>query len=311
MKIVEYVRAHKKPFLWIAAIVVVLLILVITKPSMETLRTSMSQELRDLEGNHVSSEVNLGIAGAVRGKVQRTAESETYIGVLGMVIQADEGIAKTAGDVLLWLPQLFRGAVTTVELSVVAMLAGIVLGVFLALGKISKNKVVSKLCSAYIFFFRGTPLLMQLFFIYYGLPTISMSLAINNKFFAAFVAFALNFGAYCAELVRAAIQSIDKGQFEASKALGMTGTQNMRLVILPQTIRRLIPPMSNEFIMALKDVSLVSLIALSDLTHVTRSISSSTASVTVFIPAMIIYLIITAIFTFIFNRIEKRFSIYD
>ncbi|MCL2299019.1 MAG: amino acid ABC transporter permease [Firmicutes bacterium] len=195
-------------------------------------------------------------------------------------------------------------------LTITSVLVGVVLSIFLALGKISKFKPLSRLCSAYIFFFRGTPLLMQLFFIYYGLPYISPDLAINNKFTAAFIAFALNTGAYVAEIIRAAIQSIDKGQFEASHALGFSYSQTMRLIIIPQSIRRLIPPVANEFIMVLKDASLVAVIALTDLTQATRAISSSSASVLVYIPAMILYLIITGVFTFIFNRLEKRFSIH-
>ena len=152
---------------------------------------------------------------------------------------------------------------------------------------------------------------MQLFFVYYALPMINPALTINDKFLAAFVAFALNNAAYCAEIIRAAIQSIDKGQSEASHALGMTYVQTMRLVIIPQSFRRLIPPVANEFIMVLKDASLVSLIALSDLTHATRSISSSNSTIVVFAPAVVIYLIITAFFTLVFNSLEKRFSVYQ
>ncbi|MDR0819417.1 MAG: amino acid ABC transporter permease [Oscillospiraceae bacterium] len=214
-------------------------------------------------------------------------------------------------DIILWLPSLLAGTRITVSLTAVSVLAGIVGGIFLALGKISSNPILNKLSGAYIFFFRGTPLLMQLFFIYYGLPTMNPALTINDKFLAAFIAFALNSAAYCAEIIRAAIQSIDKGQFEASRALGLGYAQTMRLIIIPQSIRRLIPPVANEFIMVLKDASLVSIIALSDLTHATSSISSSSATVLVYIPAMIIYLIITAFFTFVFNKLEKRFSVYQ
>lgn len=210
-----------------------------------------------------------------------------------------------------WLPALLDGAKVTVSLAIVTVLAGVILSVFLALGKISKNKILSSLCSAYIFFFRGTPLLMQLYFVYYGLPQISSALTINNKFFAAFIAFSLNSAAYCAEIIRAAIQSIDKGQFEASKSLGMNYWQTMRLIIIPQSFRRLVPPIGNEFIMILKDASLVSIIALTDLTKVTRAISSSAATAMVYIPAMIIYLIITAFFSWVFNRLEKKFSVYE
>jgi polar amino acid transport system permease protein len=218
-----------------------------------------------------------------------------------------ETITKMIG----WVPALLDGARITISLTVVAVSAGLVGSLFLALGKISKNKIANRMCAAYIFFFRGTPLLMQLYFIYYGLPQISPYLTINNRFIAAFIAFGLNSAAYCAEIIRAAIQSIDKGQAEAAKALGMSYAQTMRLVIIPQSIRRLIPPVGNEFIMVLKDASLVSIIALTDITKATRSISSSTASALVYIPAMALYLVITAVFTYIFHRLEKKYSVYE
>jgi polar amino acid transport system permease protein len=214
-------------------------------------------------------------------------------------------------QIINWIPQLLNGAKTTILLTICAVSAGLVMSIFIALGKMSKNTILSKICGAYIFFFRGTPLLMQLYFIYYGLPQINMALTINSRFLAAFIAFSLNSAAYCSEIIRAAIQSIDKGQFEASKALGFTNAQTMRLVIFPQSIRRLIPPVANEFIMVLKDASLVSIIALADLTKVTRSISSSSGTALVYIPAMIIYLIMTAFFEFIFNKLETRFSRYE
>lgn len=210
-----------------------------------------------------------------------------------------------------WLPQLLDGARITILLTICAVSMGLLLSIFLALGKMSKNQILSKFCGAYIFFFRGTPLLMQLYFIYFGLPQINMALTINSRFFAAFLAFSLNSAAYCSEIIRAAIQSIDRGQFEASKALGFSRAQTMRLVIFPQSIRRLIPPVANEFIMVLKDASLVSIIALADLTKVTRAISSSSGTALVYIPAMILYLIMTAFFEFIFHRLEARFSRYE
>ncbi|MDK2867901.1 MAG: polar amino acid transport system permease protein [Clostridiales bacterium] len=214
-------------------------------------------------------------------------------------------------EMISWLPSLMRGARITISLTLVSVAAGIILGLFLALGKISKNRVLNKICSGYIFFFRGTPLLMQLYFIYYSLPQINPALTINNRFMAAFIAFTLNSGAYSAEIIRSAIQSIDKGQREAAKALGMSYSQTMRLVIIPQSFRRLIPPLGNEYIMVLKDVSLVSIIALTDITKVTKSLSSTTASPWPYVPAMIIYLIITAVFQYVFNKLENKFSVYD
>lgn len=210
-----------------------------------------------------------------------------------------------------WMPALLQSTGTTLSLSVLSVAAALVFSVFLALGKISRNAVVSAVCRAYIFFFRGTPLLMQLFFIYYTLPQLVPALNIQSRFFAAWLAFTLNVAAYLAEIIRAAIESIDKGQMEASRALGLTHSQAMRLVIIPQAYRRMIPPICNEFVMVLKDTSLVSIIALTDLTYQTKIIASNKASALVYIPAMIIYLIITGVFTFVFNRLEKRLSIYE
>ncbi|MDR0452145.1 MAG: amino acid ABC transporter permease [Treponema sp.] len=215
-----------------------------------------------------------------------------------------------------WIPPLLGGARVTIALTILSVSGGLVLSLFLALGKMSKNPLVSKFSSAYIFFFRGTPLLMQLYFIYYALPMVSPVFIIRtgdqffDRFIPAFLAFALNSAAYCAEIIRAAILSIDKGQFEASRALGLSYPQTMRMVIIPQSIRRLIPPVGNEFIMVLKDASLVSMIALIDITKATRNIESSTRSALVYIPAMILYLIITAVFSYIFHKLEKKYSIY-
>jgi polar amino acid transport system permease protein len=215
-----------------------------------------------------------------------------------------------------WVPPLLGGARVTIALTILAVSGGLVLSLFLALGKMSKNPVINRLSSAYVFFFRGTPLLMQLYFIYYALPMVSPVFIIKtgdqffDRFIPAFIAFALNSAAYCAEIIRAAILSIDKGQFEASRALGLSYPQTMRLVIIPQSIRRLIPPVGNEFIMVLKDASLVSMIALIDITKATRNIESSTRSALVYIPAMILYLIITAVFSYIFHKLEKKYSIY-
>ncbi|MDR1858554.1 MAG: amino acid ABC transporter permease [Treponema sp.] len=216
-----------------------------------------------------------------------------------------------------WIPALLRGARITISLTILSMSAGLVLSLFIALGKMSKIAILNKLCSAYTFFFRGTPLLMQIYFIYYALPLISTAFLIQtgnaeiDRFIYAFIAYSLNCAAYAAEIIRAAIQSIDKGQFEASRALGMSYAQTMRLVIIPQSIRRLIPPVGNEFILMLKDVSLVSMIALVDITRATRTIEGSTRSALVYIPAMLLYLLITAVFTYFFRKMEKKYSVYE
>ncbi len=209
------------------------------------------------------------------------------------------------------IPQLLEGAVVTMQLTVVAVVFGMILGLFLALGRLSKNAIVDKICWFYIWIFRGTPLLMQIFFFYYALP-----LALGKTFSfgamtAAFIALSLNSGAYLAEIIRAAIQSIDKGQMEASKALGMSYGQAMRRIIVPQSYRRLIPPVGNEVIALLKDSALVSSIGMSELMRTTTQISNATASAVIYLPSAALYLIMTSLFTFVFERLEKKYSVYE
>ena len=296
----------------IAVLLIACTALAFSKPSRGELTSRISNELITESGDKYSEVYyNFLVFNITRGRNVKTAVSDTYLGVTGQIINMNNGARSSIADIIIWMPALMNGTGITISLTILAVIAGLFLSVFLALGKISKNRIIRGPCSAYIFFFRGSPLLMQLFFIYYALPILNPALTINNKFFAAFIAFSLNTGAYCAEIIRAAIQSIDKGQFEASRVLGLTYGQTMRLIIIPQSIRRLLPPIANEFIMILKDASLVSIIALADLTHVTRSISSSSSNVLVYIPAMMIYLIITALFTAIFRRLENRFSVYQ
>ena len=209
------------------------------------------------------------------------------------------------------LPLLLKGAGLTLEITALAVGLGLIIGLFLGLAQLSKNPIFRWPAKVYVDVIRGTPLLMQLFFLYYTLPQLVPAFNIQSRFLAAWIAFSLNVAAYLAEIIRAAIQSIDKGQLEASTALGLTHSQAMRLVIIPQAYRRMIPPICNEFVMVLKDTSLVSIIALTDLTYQTKIIASNKASALVYIPAMIIYLIITGVFTVIFNRLEKRLSIYE
>jgi polar amino acid transport system permease protein len=218
---------------------------------------------------------------------------------------------EAAQKILQWLPALIRASGITLSLTVASVSCGLVLSLFLALGKISSNRLLQRICGAYIFFFRGTPLLMQLYFIYYALPLVNPAFTIESRFVAAWIAFALNSAAYLAEIIRAAIQSIDVGQMEACKSLGMGYAQAMRLIIIPQSIRRLIPPVGNEFIMVIKDTSLVSSIALVDLLKKTTQIQSSAATPLVYLPAMLMYLTFTAAFTCLFDSLEKKFSQYE
>ena len=143
------------------------------------------------------------------------------------------------------------------------------------------------------------------------MPSVGNEAVYYGAFIAAYIAFSLNSGAYCAEIVRAAIQSIDKGQHEAAKALGLTYGQTMSKIIIPQSLGRLVPPVANEFIMVLKDASLVFAISLQDITTITQTIATNEASFTVFIPALLLFLCITALFSMVFNKLERYFSKYN
>jgi polar amino acid transport system permease protein len=208
------------------------------------------------------------------------------------------------------MPPLLQGSFLTLELTIVSVIFGMIFGLFLALGRLSKNRVLDRLCWFYIWLFRGTPLLMQLFFIYYALPMIYLPLTLP-KMPAAFIALSLNSAAYLAEIIRAAIQSIDKGQMEAARALGMTYGQAMQRIIIPQSYRRLIPPVGNEFIALLKDSSLVSVIGMTELMRTTSVMANSSGNASIYIPAALLYLALTTVFTYVFEKLEKKYSVYE
>jgi polar amino acid transport system permease protein len=206
--------------------------------------------------------------------------------------------------------ELLKFTGITVELTLAGITIGVFLGLILAVGRLSSNKIYKGIAGIYIWIFRGTPLLMQLFFIYYALPMISPLLRFP-QLVAAIIALSLNSGAYLAEIMRAAILSIDKGQMEASKALGMTYTQAMTRIIIPQSYRRLIPPVGNEVIMLLKDSALVSTIAVTELLRRSKQILNNTGDPMIFLYTAAIYLFLTSILTFIFQKLEAKYSVYE
>nr|WP_278292858.1 amino acid ABC transporter permease [Caldicoprobacter faecalis] len=182
------------------------------------------------------------------------------------------------------------------------------LGVLLALARISKYKLLRDVVGAYIWLLRGTPLLLQVFFVYYGLPNFGITL---ENFPAACIAFVLNYAAYFAEIFRAGIQSIDKGQYEGAKVLGFTYWQTMWRIILPQTVRRVLPPVSNEAITLVKDTALVYAIGLGELLRATKIAVSRDAVTSPFVVAAVFYLVMTYVLTKVFDKLEQRYSIYE
>lgn len=208
------------------------------------------------------------------------------------------------------IPSILEATGNTLLLASISIIVGLFFGLLLALGRISGFKPFRGLSWFYIWLFRGTPMLMQIYFIFFSLPQIIPGLKLS-EFAAAIIALGLNSAAYMAEIIRAAIQSIDKGQFEASKALGMSSGKTMLRIIIPQSIRRMIPPGGNEYIMLLKDTSLVSAIGIVELLKIARQMTSATGDPVYYIPIAIVYLLLTTIFTFLFEKLEKRYSVYE
>ncbi|MDT8717322.1 amino acid ABC transporter permease [Clostridium sp. 19966] len=205
------------------------------------------------------------------------------------------------------LPLLLKGTVYTIELTLYSIILGSILGVFITLMRISNNKILASIASIYNWIFRGTPLLLQISFFYFGLYFVGITMTTME---AAILSLSLNSAAYMSEIIRGGILSVDKGQFEASKALGFGYFTTMRKIILPQTIRVIIPSVSNQFIGLLKDTSLVSVIALEELMKTASLQVSARADFTPYIMAAVIYLILTSMFNGIFSLAEKKLSVY-
>lgn len=208
-------------------------------------------------------------------------------------------------DILL-LP-LLEGTLVTVKSIVLSIPLGLILGILIAVGRVYGNKFISSICAIYVFFFRGTPLLVQLFILYYGLPSIGVFL---SPLTAVITGFILCSGAYHSEYIRGAIQSIKIGQMMAAEALGMSRVQAILYIILPQALRRAIPGCSNEIIYLVKYSSLAYMVTLIELTGAGRIIASRYFAYTeVFLVVGIIYLTIVSVVTQVLNTLEKKLKI--
>ena len=214
-------------------------------------------------------------------------------------------------NILHMLPPLLEGAGTTLKLFFITLILAIPLGLVLALLRMSRFAVVRQAVSGYIWLMRGTPLMLQLLFIYFALPFVPVIGIRLPDFPSAVVAFALNFAAYFAEIFRAGIQSVDRGQYEAAKSLGMSYGQTMRRIVLPQMVRHILPPMSYETITLVKDTALIYVLALNDLLRAARNIVQREFTVTPFLVAALFYLIMTLVLTWIFQRLEQRYARQD
>lgn len=211
---------------------------------------------------------------------------------------------------LIWdnIAILLQGAVITIQITVMAVGCGFFIGMIAALANLSRFKIVRLLVKCYVELFRGTPLLVQIFMIYFALPmVIGQSI---NPYVAAVTACSINSGAYVSEIFRAGIQSIDKGQMEAGRSLGLTWAQTMRYIVMPQAFKAIIPPLGNEFIAMMKDTSLVSVIGFEELTRRGQLIIARTyGSFEIWTAVAIFYLIMTLSISQLVAFLERRYNI--
>ena len=212
------------------------------------------------------------------------------------------------------IPILNKAALLTLELTAGAIAIGVVIALFMALARLSKKRILRAVAITYIDFFRGTPLLVQIFLVYFLVPRLLNwdTLPENYQYFAGVLAMGLNSGAYIAEIFRAGIQSIDRGQSEAARSLGMSHTQSMRYVILPQAFKRVIPPLGNEFIALLKDSSLLSIIAIQELFYSGKIIAGRTFQpIPMYIAVALYYLLMTQLISQWVAYMERRLGKND
>ena len=209
------------------------------------------------------------------------------------------------------LPSLLAGTVVTLQMFLATIVLALPLGLLLALARISRFRVLRSTVGVYIWLFRGTPLMLQLLFIYFGLPFLPYIGVRLPDFPAALLAFVLNYAAYFAEIFRAGIQSIDRGQYEGARVLGMTYMQTMRRIVLPQVIKRVLPPVSNETITLVKDTSLIYVLAMTDLLRTTRALVQRDFNTAPFIVAAVFYLLMTLALTWMFQKLEQKYAVYD
>ncbi|GKW46340.1 amino acid ABC transporter permease [Planococcus sp. NCCP-2050] len=203
-------------------------------------------------------------------------------------------------------PYLMEGLQVTLYIFVIAIILGFLIGLLVALLRLAPIKILNWIAKIFVDAIRGTPFIVQLFFIYFGLNSLGFFSLDNTT--AGIVTVAINAGAYFSEIIRAGIQSIDKGQTEAARSLGLNATQNMRFIILPQAFRRMLPTITNQAIISLKDTSLLSVIGIADLTQEGRIQASATFDAfNVYLIVGIIYFVVIYLLSMLASFVERKF----
>ncbi len=203
------------------------------------------------------------------------------------------------------MPALLKGLLVTLKLFGYTVVCALPLGLLISLMSISKIHPIKWLAKIYILVLRGTPLMLQLFFVYFILPRIGITL---DRFDSAATAFILNYAAYFAEIYRGGIESVDHGQYDAAKALGFNTKQTMSLIVIPQMLRSIIPPISNEVITLIKDTALVTVLGVHELLQAARSAVNRDVTPMPYLVVACMYLVMVMLMTFVFGRIEKKLS---
>lgn len=231
------------------------------------------------------------------------------------------GVAMDFGKMIKWIPTFIDGMIVTVVLSLMTVFLGSIIGLVATFLQQSQKKSLKAVANIYTQIIRGTPLLVQLYIWLYGLPLIGISLPIlpflgdvygSREFLTAVVALSINSGAYICELLRGGLESIDKGQMEAGRSLGLSRKETMKSVIIPQAIRVVLPGLGNEFIAMIKESSIVSVVGIFDVMYTSNIVKAATYSI--FEPLIIvaiIYFFLTYSLTGIMKQLEKRLSVYD
>ncbi|WP_195429572.1 amino acid ABC transporter permease [Clostridium sp. D46t1_190503_E9] len=211
-------------------------------------------------------------------------------------------------EIIAFIPQVLEGLKVTIEIFIITLILSIPLGAIIALGRISKIKILKSITGIYVLILRGTPLLLQILFIFFGLPLINVSIP---RFPAAILAMVLNYGAYFGEIFRAGIISIDKGQFEGAEVLGLSKKDTFFRIIMPQALKRIFPPVANEIVTLVKDTALVYVVGLDELLKIAKIASNRLSSIMPFVVIAVVYLLFNGIITKVLESIEKRFSYYQ
>lgn len=202
---------------------------------------------------------------------------------------------------------MIEGLTVTLSVFFITLIISIPLGIIVSFMIMSSNKIIKQIARLYILVLRGTPLLLQLIFIFFGLPFVGI---VFDRFTAVIVAFSLNYSAYYAEIFRGGVESIDKGQYEGALVLGMSKTNMYRRIIFPQVIKRILPAMSNEVITLIKDTAIVYTIGLNDILRIAQIAQNQKASLLPLLNAGLIYLVLIGLITYLFKKIENKYSYY-